>query len=639
VALAMTETRIKLGPTDLSRSVAGVPDIRLLNRYFEQDPTNQEDQTDLLTRPGVRKFLEEGDGPIRQVYSQPGSFDGDIFFVSGDTVYRVDHTDNTATSIGTLATSTQAVSMTATDVYLFVADGDALYFYTDNDYARGTLTATALSAGDVIVVGSMYYQFATDVTTGSPTGLVGAPWLVKLGVNLEDSIINLSAAIKGDGSFGTQYSIVLNANTEVTVDNITATTLVARAVAPGTAGNSLATTETSSGASWGAATLANGGGSAFTEITVPDDLGIVSVGTIIGFVICVVSQGQGHNGRFYWIWPGSVTIDALDFATAERSPDPVWEVKVVGDYFWLPGESTTEIWRPSGDGDAPFIRQQGRLFDKGIWPGTIVQVKDDVMAVGTDGTVYRIDSEPVVVSTAGISQRIREAINAARTVAAPVLTPTVSLDFKNGIYSIGGVSKTLTQVCEEFADYGTYSSSDVVGGSGLLQTLSSAGPVASASSPALTSAASAAVLAAGVSAGFTAVMTFSSSLTGNGLAQVLCELVAEDVSTGWGAQGIIPSPGSGAMVYDYDVATAGSGIVTAGQHKLAFTLAGDRLAGSIDGGSVHVSSTPQSNTATRIMIQAFAQINAASSGPVSAAVESILFYPTQLDADLVGLST
>jgi hypothetical protein len=635
------DTRIKLGTTDLSRSVAQVPDVRLLNRYFEADPTNQEDQTDLLTRPGVTKFLEEGTGPIRQVYSQPGSFEGDLFFVSGDTVYRVDHTTNVATSIGTLSTSTNAVSMTATDVYLFVADGDALYYYTDNDYARGTLTATAIAAGDVIQVGAMYYQFATDVTTGSPTGLVGAPWLVKLGVNLEDSIINLSAAIKGDGSFGTQYSIVLNPNSDVTVDHITPTTLVARAVFAGTDGNAFATTETSGGASWGAATLAGGGGSAFTAIDVPDDLGIVSVGTIIGFVICVVSQGQGHNGRFYFIRPACVTIDALDFETAERSPDSVWEVKVVGDYFWLPGESTTEIWRPSGDGDAPFIRQQGRLFDKGIWPGTIVQVKDDVMAVGTDGTVYRIDSSPVVVSTAGISQRIREAINAQRgaIAAAAGPTPTVSLDFKNGVYSIGGVSKTLAQVCEQFATYGAYSSSDVVAGTGLLRTLSTAGPASSSTSPALTSAASAAVLAAGVPAGFTAVMTFSASLTGNGTAQSFVEMVAEDVSTGWGAQGLLLSPGSGAMVYDYGAISTSSGVVAAGQHKLAFTLSSTRLAGSMDGGTVHVSGAPQANTATRIMLSSYAHINAASSGPVTSALERIDFYETQVDADLVGLST
>ena len=125
----------------------------------------------------------------------------------------------------------------------------------------------------------------------------------------------------------------------------------------------------------------------------------------------MVGQGVGKDGRFYWIWPNSITIDPLDFATAERSPDTVWEVKVIGDQFWLPGPSTNEIWALSGDGDAPFVRIPGRLFDKGTWQGTIVQIKDFVMAVGTDGTVYQIGSEPTEVSTPHISQRIREAIN------------------------------------------------------------------------------------------------------------------------------------------------------------------------------------------------------------------------------------
>jgi len=117
---------------------------------------------------------------------------------------------------------------------------------------------------------------------------------------------------------------------------------------------------------------------------------------------------------FYWIEPGDLTIDPLNFATAERSPDPVWEVVVVGDQFWLPGASTNEIWYPSGDALAPFLRQQGRLFDTGVWEGTILRVKDEVMAVGSDGTVYRIGAGPQPVSTPGIAQRIREAINRQR---------------------------------------------------------------------------------------------------------------------------------------------------------------------------------------------------------------------------------
>lgn len=157
-------------------------------------------------------------------------------------------------------------------------------------------------------------------------------------------------------------------------------------------------------------------GASLNTIAVPDGDGIVSVGVIAGYCICVVAPGTStiKNGRFYWIQPAATTINALDFATAERSPDTVFSVMVVGDQLWLLGPSTTEIWYPSGDADAPFIRQQGRLFDKGTWEGTAIQIKDSIMAIGNDGTVYRIGASPEVVSTPGIAQRLREAINRQR---------------------------------------------------------------------------------------------------------------------------------------------------------------------------------------------------------------------------------
>jgi hypothetical protein len=407
--------RIPLGTSDFSRSVAQTPDIRLLNRFFEQCPQEQEDQVALLTRPALRKWLTMATTPIRAVYSQPGTFDEAIFVVGGNTIYRIDQ-DETVSTVGTLTSSIGAVSMSATDTYLFIADGLTLHYYTDNDYARGTLTSSgAITSGDKVVVGTVTYQFTSgDVDTGTPAGTAGQPWLVALSGSVQQALTNLASAIGNTGVSGSDYSSALTANPSAAAVSSSATTLVVRAYLDGTGGNSVATTETGANLAWGAATLAGGGGSTYAAITTPDNDGIVSVGVIAGYCICVVAQGEGKNGRFYWIEPGEIIIDPLNFATAERSPDPVWQVVVVGDQFWLPGSSTNEVWYPSGDGLAPFQRQQGRLFDKGIWEGTIVQVKDDVMAVGTDGTVYRIGAEPVVVSTPGIAQRLREAINAQR---------------------------------------------------------------------------------------------------------------------------------------------------------------------------------------------------------------------------------
>lgn len=282
---------IPLGMSDWRRAVADEAEILTKNRYFEANPTNlgESGQVALLSRPALRKFLEVGEGPIRAIYSQPGSFDDALFVVSYDSLYRVD-TDETVTKIagGIFGESLNASpSMVATSrigttpEYLFVADGRILWVYD---------------------------------------------------------------------------------------------------------------------------------GTSLTQVTVPDDVGVVSVGYIASFVICVIAQGYGVNGRFYWINPGETTINALNFATAERSPDPLFSVRVVGDQFWLLGTNSTEVWYATGDPSTPFMRVQGRVFDRGVWGGTDVIIGDSVLVVDQDGVVQRIGGGPQRVSNNSIEERIRKAM-------------------------------------------------------------------------------------------------------------------------------------------------------------------------------------------------------------------------------------
>ncbi len=160
--------------------------------------------------------------------------------------------------------------------------------------------------------------------------------------------------------------------------------------------------------SWAAVVLAGGGGSTFSTVTMPNSVGAVWVDTIASFVMVVVAQGFDMNGRFYWIDPGEAIVDNLNFATAERAPDPLYSVMTLGDQFWLFGSSTTEIWYPTGDGQAPFQRIQGRLFDRGIWGGTAVKIGDELIVTDRDGVVYRIGEGVQRVSNYGVEQRIRE---------------------------------------------------------------------------------------------------------------------------------------------------------------------------------------------------------------------------------------
>jgi hypothetical protein len=114
--------------------------------------------------------------------------------------------------------------------------------------------------------------------------------------------------------------------------------------------------------------------------------------------------------RCYWINPGELTIDPLNFFEAERAPDHLLQVRTATDQFWLLGQQTTEVWRMTGNAVAPFQRIEGRLFENGIWGGTAVKIKDDVVVVGNDGRVYRVGGGPQVVSNPGIAEMIRNAI-------------------------------------------------------------------------------------------------------------------------------------------------------------------------------------------------------------------------------------
>jgi len=410
-------TNVPLAMTDWKRLVADEAQLLIKNRYFEKNPTNPETQTALLSRPGLRRWLLVGDGPITQVYSQPGSFDGCLFVASADDLYRVD-TDETITLIASGIFTNGAdgtPEMVATGEiggdppYLFVTDGGILWCYSEEGWAAGALTASGtISVADVVRIGDVYYSIETgSLDTGTPAGTVGNPWKVLKGADNAATLQNLFYAINEEGTAGTTYSTDLVANPDITASTVTATVLSVRARTAGTAGNAFITTETSAGLLWGAGTLTGAGSPAIIAVPTPDNVGMISLGYIASYVICVPAQNAGVNGRFYWIQPGETTIDPLDFATAEKSPDAILQMKVIGDQFWLFGSNSTEVWYPSQDPDAPFNRVQGRLFERGIVGGTAVQIKDSVMLVDNTGVVYRLEGTPTEVSDNSISERIR----------------------------------------------------------------------------------------------------------------------------------------------------------------------------------------------------------------------------------------
>lgn len=117
--------------------------------------------------------------------------------------------------------------------------------------ATGILTLTANPAnGNQVVLGSQTYTYNT-VLGGADSVLIGA--------DEEESIANLVAAINGDAGEGTLYGTGTTPNADATAEAApTSVQLTATAITPGTAGNSIISTETITGGSWTGATLAGG---------------------------------------------------------------------------------------------------------------------------------------------------------------------------------------------------------------------------------------------------------------------------------------------------------------------------------------------------------------------------------------------
>tara|TARA_R110000772_G_C13310278_1_gene440222 strand:- start:15110 stop:16735 length:1626 start_codon:yes stop_codon:yes gene_type:complete len=532
-------TTVPLGVAAYDRQYGQEPEIQLLNRFFEQTPTNQVEQFDLLARPGSIHFLTKGSGPMRKTIHQEGVFNDDLFFVSGAELYRYDGTTTTLITGVVGGSGTPDITFVGGPGYehLFMADGLTLQYYDGISAATGTLTVsgagitaldtvqidtvfyeyvvTDVNAGtqlgtvgapflvsmgqvhavntltrdgghiadaDVVLIDTTYYSWtATDVNAGTPAGTVGSPWLIDMGTTDLDCLLNLQRAIMSTGENGIDYSLGTPSHTTVTASDASSTSIKVTAITQGTGGNSIVTTETGTYISWPSATLEGGAaddeqallnlfnclnasgiagqdysaqssahttvlgaGSAATTLTVryrtrgtigntvdtletgsdlawaditlvgggvhklngvitPDDVAMVALTTIASFVVVVQASSQ----RFYWIQPGSLDIDALDFAEAESEPDELISVKRVGDALWFFGQSSTEVWYVSGAQDAPFSRQQGLAFSQGVIAGTPVPVRTQVVLIAEDLKVYQTVGGPVRLSQHGIEERIR----------------------------------------------------------------------------------------------------------------------------------------------------------------------------------------------------------------------------------------
>jgi hypothetical protein len=129
------------------------------------------------------------------------------------------------------------------------------------------------------------------------------------------------------------------------------------------------------------------------------------------------------DGYFIFVDPGTdqfylsaiddgTTLDALDFSSADSSPDDIIAHIVSHRQLWLFGDVSTEIWINSGASDFPFVRYQSYTLDIGIvGPLAVISAADTLFWIGKTergtGIVYQATgNQPSRVSTVAVEQAL-----------------------------------------------------------------------------------------------------------------------------------------------------------------------------------------------------------------------------------------
>ena len=130
------------------------------------------------------------------------------------------------------------------------------------------------------------------------------------------------------------------------------------------------------------------------------------------------------DGYFVFVDPGTdqfylsaiddgSDLDALDFSSADSSPDNIVTQRVSHRQLWLFGELSTEIWINSGGADFPFVRYQSYTLDIGCVGGrAAISAADTLFWIGqTDrgtGIVYMASgNQPQRVSTIAVEKALQ----------------------------------------------------------------------------------------------------------------------------------------------------------------------------------------------------------------------------------------
>jgi hypothetical protein len=158
----------------------------------------------------------------------------------------------------------------------------------------------------------------------------------------------------------------------------------------------------------------------FAQITDPDFPGAVTVGYIDGYFVF----NEPNSSRF-WVTSllDGLSIDPLDFASAEGDPDDLVSLIVDHREVWLFGTNSIEVWYDAGTTDFPLQRIQGAFNEIGCAaPYSVAKLDNSVFWLGSDargrGIVYRANGySGQRVSTHAVEWQIQQYGNISDALA------------------------------------------------------------------------------------------------------------------------------------------------------------------------------------------------------------------------------
>ena len=158
----------------------------------------------------------------------------------------------------------------------------------------------------------------------------------------------------------------------------------------------------------------------FKQIDDSDFPGAVTVGYLDGYFVF-----NEPNSQRLWITQllDGTSIDPLDFASAEGSPDGLVAILIDHREAWLFGTNSVEVWYDSGAADFPLTPVQGAFNEVGcIAAFSVAKLDNGIFWLGADargkGIVYRANGYTAQrVSTHAVEWQIQQYGNLSDAIA------------------------------------------------------------------------------------------------------------------------------------------------------------------------------------------------------------------------------